>query len=177
MTTKQITETLEAIKGKTFQYGTNIYYVLGYTIDEVKERFILKTNISVFERPFEAIEEFLKYWKPVTNIISLKPNPDTEQQVALFMEQENSFIGDVISILKDNITKVQGNKDYIPQAQTINKSINAMVSIINIRLGMLKPVNSIRKTKRNEIPVEKYKGLPCLPENEEETHSASANEE
>jgi hypothetical protein len=160
MNTKQIIETLETIKGKTFQYGTNIYYVLGYTIDQIKERFIIKTNISSFERPFEAIEEFLKYWKPVTNIISLKSNPDAEQQVALFMEQEN----------------LQQNKDYIPQAQTINKSINAMVSIINIRLSMLKPVNSIRKTKRNEIPVEKYKGLPCLPENEEETHPGTGNE-
>jgi hypothetical protein len=168
MNTKKITETLEAIKGKTFQYGTNIYYVLGYSIDEIKERFIIKTNISSFERPFESIEEFLKYWKPVTNVISLKSNPDTEQQVALYMEQENCFIGDVISILKDNIQKVQENKDYIPQAQTINKSINAMVSIINIRLGMLKPVTSVRKTKRNEIPVNKYKGLPCPPEKEQE---------
>ncbi|OQP65460.1 hypothetical protein A3860_17500 [Niastella vici] len=176
MNTKQITDTLEAIKSKTFQYGTNIYYVLDYKIDEIKERFIIKTNICSFERPFESIEEFLKYWKPVTNIISLKSNPDAEQQVALFMEQENSFIGDVISILKDNITKVQENKEYIQQAQTINKSINAMVSIINIRLGMLKPANSIRKSKRGEIPVEKYKGLPCLPENQEEIHPGSDHE-
>jgi hypothetical protein len=92
------------------------------------------------------------------------------------MEQENCFIGDVISILKDNIDKVKQNKDYIPQAQTINKSINAMVCIINIRLGMLNPVNSIRNTKRNEIPVEKYKGLPCLPENEEEAHPGAGHE-
>lgn len=176
MNTKQITDTLEALKGKTFQYGTNIYYVLNYTIDEAKERFIIKTNICAFERPFESIEEFLKYWKPVTNVISLKSNPDTEQQVALFMEQESCFIGDVISILKDNITKVQQNKDYIPQAQTINKSINAMVSIINIRLGMLKPVTSIRKTKRNEIPVEKYKELPGIPEKQEETHPYTSHE-
>jgi hypothetical protein len=176
MNTKQITETLETIKGKTFQYGTNIYYVLGYSIDEIKERFIIKTNISSFERPFEAIEEFLKYWKPASNIISLKANPDTEQQVALFMEQENSFIGNVISILKDNITKVQQDKDYIPQAQTINKSINAMVSIINIRLGMLKPVNSTRKNIRNEIPIEECKGLPCLPEKEKDAHPFPGNE-
>jgi hypothetical protein len=85
MNKKKVTDILDSVKGKTFQYGTSIYYVLGYSIDEHKERFTIKTNVTPFERPFEAIEDFLKYWKPVTTIISLKSNQDAEQQVALFM--------------------------------------------------------------------------------------------
>lgn len=143
MNTKNIINTLESIKGKTFQYGTGIYYILGYTIDDENERFVLQTNVTSFERPFEAIEDFLKFWKPATNIISLKTDTNADHQVALFVERENCLINDLVTILKDNITKVQTNKDYIPQAQAINNNINTIVNIAKLQLTLHKPVKSI----------------------------------
>jgi hypothetical protein len=77
------------------------------------------------------------------------------------------LFGDVISILKDNITKVQENKDYIPQAQAINNSINTLVNITKLRIGLLKPVKSITSSHGGKS-IKKYKRLSGIPEKEKD---------
>jgi len=148
MNNKKISETLALMKGKTFQYGNNIHYVIDYKIEEKKERCTIQTNVTSFDRTFEALEEFLRYWKPVENIAALQTVADQQQQIALFMEQENSLSNKLIDMLTDNITKVQNNKDYIPQAQSINNNINTIVNIAKMRLTLISQFKSSVKSKQ-----------------------------
>ena len=129
---------LENMRGKTFQYANNIHYIIDVQIDEEKEKCVIKTNLSSFDRPFEAMEEFLKYWQPVNNITNLHPATDQDNQLAIFIQQEDTLSNKLIDILNDNIVKVQCSKDYIPQAQAINNNINSIVNIAKMRLDFMK---------------------------------------
>jgi len=131
-------KTLEDMKGKTFQYANSIHYIVDIQMDEAKGKCVIKTNLSSFDRPFEAIEEFLKYWQPVASISAFHAAADQESQLATFIEREDSLSNKLIDILNDNIEKVQASKDFIPQAQAINNNINTIVNIAKMRLDFMK---------------------------------------
>lgn len=137
---------LEQMKGKTFTYAKQIHCVLDYKINEHHEKVVIKTNLTTFERTYEQVDEFLKYWEPVNNLsIAVDDDPNLNNQLAVFLEQEKSMADKLIGILEDNITKVQASKEYIPQATQINNNINSIINIQKMKMDMVK---SIRKTPR-----------------------------
>lgn len=131
-------KTIESMRGKTFQYANNIHYIVDYKIDEENQKCTIKTNLSSFERSFESMDEFLKYWQPVSNITAFQSQPDQDLQLSTFIHEEDNLSARLIEILNDNITKVQNNKDYIPQAQAINNNINTIVNIAKMRIDFMK---------------------------------------
>lgn len=135
---EKLLNTLESMKGKTFQYANQVHYVTNYIVDEEQEKCTIKTNLSSFDRRLENMETFLQYWKPVGKDITIYDKPELWQKVSNFIEQENDRSKRLINTLEDNITKVQESKDYIPQAEAINKAVNTIVGIEKVRLGMLK---------------------------------------
>lgn len=135
-------KTLEDMRGKTFQYANNIHYIVDIQIDEAKEKCSIKTNLSSFDRPFEAMDEFLKYWQPFSNITTLQTTADHDSQLSTFIQQEDNLSSKLIDILNDNIEKVQKDKEYIPQAQAINNNINSIVNIAKMRFDFMKQFKS-----------------------------------
>lgn len=135
---EKLLNTLESMKGKTFQYANQNHYIINYILDEEQEKCTIKTNLSTFDRRFENMETFLQYWKPVDKDLTIYREPELWQKVSNFIEQENDRSKRLINTLEDSITKVQENKDYIPQAEAINKTVNTIIGIEKVRFGMLK---------------------------------------
>lgn len=132
---RQLSKQLESMVGKTFQYGSKIHYVIEFTLDDVKEKFTLKTNMNVFERTFEAAKEFLSYWEETNTIGN---SQDSKASALVVMEQENSLVDKLTNMLLDNITKVQADPKYIPQAQTVNNNVNSIINLTKLKLDVLK---------------------------------------
>jgi hypothetical protein len=135
---EKLLSTLESMKGKTFQYANQAHYITSYILDEEQEKCTIKTNLSTFDRRFENMETFLQYWKPVDKDLTLYNEPELWKNFSNFIEQENDRSKRLINTLEDNITKVQQNKDYIPQAEAINKTVTTIIGIEKVRLSMLK---------------------------------------
>jgi hypothetical protein len=134
MNIKKLTSQLEQMKGKTFTYGNVVHYVLEYIIDD--EKFTIKTNLSEFARKLEAADDFLKYWvSATTTSIAVM---DDDRQLATMVEKEKGQADDLISILKDNIKKVQDNAGYIPQAQAVNDNVKSIIEVQKMKLDYLK---------------------------------------
>jgi len=147
MNNKNIVTALENMVNKTFMYANNIHCVQNYKIDETKKRYFIKTNLDVFDRSLDSMEEFLKYWKPVSNISTLQTEENQNDQISIFIEQENSFSNKLIDICNDNIEKVQKDKAYIPQAQAVNNNVNSILHIAKLRLDVMKHFKAFPKTK------------------------------
>ncbi|GEP97677.1 hypothetical protein [Chitinophaga cymbidii] len=142
MNNKKNIEELESMIGKTFQYAGQIHFVKNVKMDEVNDKYTIITNLSSFDRKLESIKSFLEYWKPTSNISELVQETDKNQQLTVLMEQDNDLSKKLIDTLTDNIERVKENPDYIPQAQTINNSVNSIVGVTKMRLDLLKYLQS-----------------------------------
>lgn len=136
MDIKTITNRLQKMKGNAFIYANQVHSILDINIAE--ETFVIITNINRYSRKFESAEEFLKYWSPANQQGALIKNENNP--VAVYIEQEKSQADELIGILKDNITKVQTDPKYIPQAQTINDNINSIINIQKMKLDYIKQI-------------------------------------
>lgn len=137
MNNKQIKSTLENMVGKTYRYAGQIHYVKSYNVDEDNDQYTVVTNLSTYSRKFESMPTFLEYWQPTSSLIQ-----SDQSQV---MEQENLLSNQLITLLTENIEKVKSDKEYIPQAQTINNNINTIVNIAKMRLEVLKQLHHYPK--------------------------------
>lgn len=133
MDIKKLTSELEQMKGNSYQYAKQVHTVTGYRINE--ERFVLITNLNEFSRKTESAEEFFKYWFRITQEVE---NKNENNEVAIYIEQEQTQANDLILILKDNISKVQADPKYIPQAQEINDNVNTIINIQKMKLDYVK---------------------------------------
>lgn len=139
MNTAMMLEKLsDKYKGKTFQYAAHIHYVEQITFNHERDRFFIKTNRKIFDRPAEEVMEFLSQFEPVETMPEVAGNKT--QSVAIINE-EQSFADDLVAILKDNISKVQNDKAYIPQATAICNNVNSIINIQKTKIGLLKMAN------------------------------------
>jgi hypothetical protein len=149
MNTEKLNRIKHAMVGKTYTYSNSIHYIVAVEIDEVKEKFTIKTNLSTFERQFASVETFLEYWKPAAGIANFVNDPDGDGMVSAFIEHGEDLSQTLINTLLDSINNVKANKDYIPQAIAINNNVNSIVNIQRLRLDLVKfrfPQNN-KKTK------------------------------
>ena len=138
MNTEKLSRIKHTMVGKTYTYSNSIHYIVAVDIDEVKEKFTIKTNLQTFERPFTSVETFLEYWKPVAGIATLVNDPDGDGMVSAFVEHGEDLSQTLINTLLDSINNVKANKDYIPQAIAINNNVNSIVNIQRLRLDLVK---------------------------------------
>jgi hypothetical protein len=134
MNAKKLNNLLQNMKGKPYQYGNQLHIIQGFALDD--DKFTITTNQSIYSRKLEAAETFLKYWQPVTGTELSPVNED--QQLAIFVEKEQSKADKLIEILEDNITKVQNDAGYIAQAQAINNNINSIINIQKMKMDVMK---------------------------------------
>lgn len=139
MTPDKIKETLESMKGRYFIYAKKKHFVKSFVVDDEKESFSIVTDINTYDRKFASANEFFTYWQfsEMVNVPD-EDNSSRENEVAVLLAEEKALSMDLISILKDNITKVQTDAGYIKQAQVINNNVNAIVNITKLKLDMIK---------------------------------------
>lgn len=73
------------------------------------------------------------------NIKPVETLKKEETAPALFTSPDEMKVtlNDVKNILMDNIKKVQENSDYIPQANTVNQSVNSLINLAKLSLQMM----------------------------------------
>lgn len=145
MNNKKINEQMKGMIGKTFQYAGQIHFVKDIKVDEENDKYTIITNLSSFDRKLENMKSFLEYWTPTNSVRDIVQEADKNQQLTVLMEQDNDLSKKLIDTLTDNIEKVKENPDYIPQAQTINNSINSIVGVTKMRLDLLKYLQNRNK--------------------------------
>jgi hypothetical protein len=133
MNKKAIIETLQNMKGKTYQYAGKIHHIVDFKVDDRRERIELQTNISTYDRGFGAAEEFLSAWVEI-----ISPEQAEEQKAVAVIVAETNLVDDLTAILKDNIRKVQSDAKYIPQAQAINNNVNSIINLTKLKLDIYK---------------------------------------
>jgi hypothetical protein len=155
---REFLKTLQDMKGKTFNYANKMLKIENFSIDDHREKVTIVTDKRTFERQYDSVEEFLTYWQPVgieeaeVEVINETPNNHVEKAVittgtneiqnAGIYEEQASLAKDLISILRENITKVQNSKEYIPQATAINNNINSIINITKMQLGFYKQLKN-----------------------------------
>lgn len=138
-------ETLKEMKGKTFMYGKHTLTLLNYSIDEAREKVHIKTDKKDYEKSYDSVSEFLTYWEPVVEAEQEEEEAQDNGLALTVYEEQTNLAKDLISILKENITKVQKDKNYIPQAQAINANVNSIISVTRLQLDVHRQLKSGRK--------------------------------
>lgn len=139
---RKFLDTLLEMKGKTFVYGNKPYKILNYSIDDNREKVSIQTDKKFFERNYDSVEEFLKYFEPIIEPEETETQPEvlviTNQVSTEVFTEKNDLAKDLIGILRENIEKVRKDKNYIPQAQAINNNVNSIINVTKMQLDVYK---------------------------------------
>lgn len=154
-------DTLKELKGKTFHYAGKTYRLLDYSVNDHLQRVTITTDLRSFEKSYDSIDEFLymlvqdfeqvpaakeeRAPEKQSAVVRVEPAAETET-VDVYQEHSN-MAKDLITILRDNITKVQQDKSYIPQAQAVNNNVNSIINVTKLQLDVYKQF----KGKKNGV--------------------------
>lgn len=136
---KKFIQTLEFMKGRTYSYANQIHYIKDTKVDQEGEKCTIITNLNTYTRKFESMPEFLKYWEQANEPAATAPavtTPETQMQV--YVEQEHALADELITMLKDNITKVQTDPNYLKQATVVNNNVNSIINVVKLKLDFTK---------------------------------------
>lgn len=124
---KNLNDRLKEMVGKTYLYNTYEHKVFGFIINE--EEFTLMTNKRELNFPTEKASQVLHDFLPVDdggNGHALQLMPGAKEMVNLK------------NIVMQNIEKVQQDKGYIKQAESVNRSIATLVSMTRLEIQYVK---------------------------------------
>jgi hypothetical protein len=138
MSIKTIRETLEKMKGRTFAYSNKQYLVKDYVINQQKNRISLTTDKRTFEKDLESALEFLSYFREVEEMPEDLAPAIADRLPVTFKSEEITLVDSLTKVLMDNITKVQDDPKYIPQATSINNNVNSIINLTKLKLDVYK---------------------------------------
>lgn len=140
----KITDALMAMKGKTFEYGKLIHYVIDFQIDEPEQKFIIKTNRETFTRNFEAFDDFVSYWQECNKLNPPAVITGDDDGVVHLLQGDYAIADNLVDILMDSITKVKADPGYINQAKAINNQVNSITNIVKMKMDFAKQAKKKR---------------------------------
>lgn len=162
---KTLVETLLAMKANRYLYAGKEYIVTGHSINGSKVT--IKTDFRNFEKNLDELEDFLDLWQEVglavkdippannsrevikTDTIPEPPAkpivPTNDEMLSNYLSSADSLI----QILKENITKVQNNSAYVPQAAVVNNAVTNIISIEKLKLDAFKELKNLRPAHAN----------------------------
>ena len=132
MNSKQISEQLAAMKGGIFTYGTNLHCVVDYTVNNDAKQCTIVTNRQKFNKPFEAMRDFLTYWEPAVPEVEEMQTGKTE--IIRRMQTKNSRFDDLMGTLTTSIELVKKDGKYVKQADAINKLATTIINATKLEL-------------------------------------------
>jgi hypothetical protein len=141
-----ITEILVGMKGNYYDYGRTQHRIVSFRIDEARERVYIMTDKKEYDRDFDSVLEFLNLFEAT----DARPLPAAKQQDAGItvtgtkLETVSAF-GELRTVLMDNIRKVQQDKNYIPQAESILTSVSGMIDLAKTEVAYMEAFTRMRK--------------------------------
>jgi len=168
---QQIVEKLGLMKGKTWLYNTRSHIIVKWTIDDSQEIVtVISNNKGWWQWGFEKALKELNGFLPVGEAAGITTSetktaddfpellPDDEEETLPATQQQekalstvthiNGRMNGVLDTLFDNIDKVKQDPKYIPQAQAICKTVNAVVQVVRADLDVARYTNSVDRRKK-----------------------------
>lgn len=135
MTMQQIESSLKGMVGKLYMHNTDNKRVLRFKIDHDYVRIVTDVDdINIKPADFKLrLQDFL----PVDETPIKQANSLIIQKTVV-----GSSAFELKEILMDNIKKVQGNKDYIPQAVEINNNVKSIIDLAKAEVEMYKSIRN-----------------------------------
>lgn len=121
---------IEYLKNKTWLYRTKEYHVL-HTL-KADGKIIVSAVEGIIQFPEDKLKIELDNFLPVEDEKGLTA-PGAQKK--LLVVQEGSSI---MSVLNEAIDKVKSDKNYIPQATSINKLVIAQIQLAKVHLEAIK---------------------------------------
>lgn len=140
----QLFDKLAAMKGKLFVYqipGKDAVEVKVLNFWTVKDGFMLETDKpeSLKVTPSNQ-KEILSRFAGVENNVPVEinnaPQLPVKRQVKTIAEEVRAALPDLKGTIMDSINKIKENKDYIPQANAINSTINTLLEMAKFEIKM-----------------------------------------
>jgi hypothetical protein len=121
-------EKLDEMKHNTFMYNTKNYKILSYQFQNGSVLIATDKKIFTFDRvQFE--KEIIKDFLPVV---------DDDADMVLQLVPSKKEMTNLKTVIMENIEKVREDKSYIPQAQSVNKSVNTLLNLVNTEIRVKK---------------------------------------
>lgn len=117
------TTKLERMVGESFLYHGNQIKIKDYYKEEENNSIRIITQTEPILIANSKIQEFVSDCLPIEESKSLS-----------IVSESQATITSLKDILMDNIKKVQGDKDYINQAKTINNSVNTLITMVSLQV-------------------------------------------
>lgn len=125
---------LKSMIGKTYLY--NAKEIVVTNIRETDDGLIeVHTNKRIFT--FEK-SQLKKELLPVET----KDDTDKQLQVYYGLKNDSEEMSKLVSILMNNIEKVQNDKSYIDQASAINENARTIIEMQKVKVDMIKVLKS-----------------------------------
>lgn len=124
---------------KSYEYGGKVITIIGYEIDEKRDRVYIHTNEKHrhIDRPLVDAIFFVKGLKPAGNALIVN-NPEVKNSVTTMDFSTADYLEEV---LKKSIEKLQNDESYIKQATAINNNVNSLISITKLKMDYVKIMN------------------------------------
>ncbi len=126
---------LKYMVGKTWLFNAKDYTINDFTI--IDEMVLLSTNLGFVKFSIDEAHKKFTEFIPVDKYEENKPvvinNSNTS--IDIFRKKE---VGTLIDDLINNIETVKGNKEYVQQANAVNKSITAITNLMKLGLEVKK---------------------------------------
>ena len=127
----RLQEKLESMKGKTFMRNGRYHTVLSWQIKD--DKLTVATDNGWLEFTIDKAEKALSEFLPVHA---------NNQKLAITVMPKNGELQNLKEIILDNIQKVKEDKDYIKQAEAINKSIGTLINMAKLELSYIKAIKN-----------------------------------
>lgn len=124
-----LTDKLNTMVGKTFMYNTRHYKILSFRISPGENNVQIATDKKWFDFHTNLIDAALKQFLPVADLMEVN---------SLQIMPKKDEMNDLKTIILNNIKKVQKDKNYVGQANSINKSMNTLINMAKTEISLLK---------------------------------------
>ena len=127
----KLQEKLESMKDKTFMRNGRYHTILSWQIKD--DLLTVATDNGWLEFAIYKAEKALAEFLPVHA---------NNQKLAITVMPRNGELQNLKEIILGNIQKVKEDKDYIKQAEAINKSISTLINMAKLELSYIKAIKN-----------------------------------
>ncbi|MCB0258902.1 MAG: hypothetical protein KDE62_04155 [Calditrichaeota bacterium] len=127
----KLKEKLEKMQGKTFMHNGRYYTVLSWQVKD--EKLTVATDNGWLEFELSQADKALAEFLPVHA---------NNRQMAIVVMPKNGELQNLKNVILDNIQKVQKDKDYVKQADSINKSISTLINMAKLEISYIKTLKN-----------------------------------
>ena len=124
----KIEKELQSMVGKTYLYNTRELRVDNYRIKD--DLVIVATDKEIFTWSLDDAGNHIRDFMPVDN------EGVTARDLVVMPDKKQ--LNNLKAVIMDNIDKVKQDRNYVQQANAVNKSIGTLINVANLELQYMK---------------------------------------